>query len=179
VTVAMAGRAPASLLAVLLAGVAGAGAAGVAHAQDPAGEQVERVHRAYRAEPPAAAREQRLHERIEDSRGKIEGPSEPAAGAVDADVAERLAEALGVEVLEVRAIGTAQGPAYAAKVMNPGGNANAAFRVRTLVVDRESGEVLGELRSGIATAAGFPGGGPQFSTGGEERGFDMRRRSVR
>ncbi len=64
----------------------------------------------------------------------------PARGLTPQEVARRLAETYGVDVLRVRELEENGRRLYAITVMLPGGNRNDAFQVGTLLVDAESGE---------------------------------------
>ena len=71
------------------------------------------------------------------------------AAAVTKEEAERkLAETYGVEVIAKRTrAGEIDGrPVWFLTVMNPGGDSNAAFKVTTLAVDRDSGELVPAFR---------------------------------
>jgi hypothetical protein len=78
-------------------------------------------------------------------------------------------EGLGVEVLKVETVERDGRQVYALTVMNPPGDYNGAFMVRTLLVDGTTGGLLGEVphtpRTGAtevspeAPAAGPDGGG--------------------
>jgi hypothetical protein len=107
-----------------------------------------------------------------------DAPAQPGDAALAA-LKERLASELGVDVLDVRPVEANGRPVYAVKVMIPGGNSNDAFLVSTLVVDRESGEVLGRLPQPIETAAGFSKSGAQFEPDLDDSGQAMRRRTYR
>ena len=84
---------------------------------------------------------------------------------------------MGVEVLSVDRVAAGARPAYALKVMNPPGNYNAAFRVVTLLVDGDSGAVLGEIRT--PPSAETPDAFPGRREAGERGGLELRRRSHR
>ena len=118
-------------------------------------------------DPPS---EEDLLEQVRNLQESLATPAAPPEQepmvdeAVAAEIRQRLGEELGVEVLDVRAIEANDRQAYAAKIMNPGGDSNAAFQVTTLVVDRESGEVLGVLAPSIGTAAEFSRGGASFQS---------------
>jgi hypothetical protein len=71
----------------------------------------------------------------------------PAPGLSEEQVRSRVQEELGVEVLGLEVIDPNGPPAYAVRVMNPPGDYSAAFLVSTLLVDGETGEVLGEMRT--------------------------------
>ncbi|HEX6144992.1 MAG TPA: hypothetical protein VFZ01_19920 [Geminicoccaceae bacterium] len=92
------------------------------------------------------------------------GAPEPAAEPEEADataVAQAVAGRLGVEVLDVRTVDVQGRPLVAARVMEPGGNSNAAFLVQTLVIDPESGEVVGVFPGSESDFGSLPGpGGP-------------------
>jgi hypothetical protein len=82
-----------------------------------------------------------------------------------------------VEVLSVDRVAAGERPAFALKVMNPPGNYNAAFRVVTLLVDGDSGAVLGEIRT--TPSAETPDAFPGRREPGEQSGLELRRRSHR
>ncbi|MGH6943773.1 MAG: PepSY domain-containing protein, partial [Geminicoccaceae bacterium] len=72
----------------------------------------------------------------------------PAPKLSEDQVRQKVQDALGgeVQVLGLRVVEAAGRPAYAVKVMNPGGNYNAAFLVTTLLVDGDTGEILGQMQ---------------------------------
>lgn len=172
------------------------GAGGPALAQQPPSEehlmeQIERARRAFQADVRGAperpqASERDLIDQVRRMRegvgGEAAGESEAAPPLDEAGVAElrqRLGEALGVEVLGVQGIEADGRPAYAVRVMNPGGNSNDAFRVSTLIVDRDSGEVLGQLQQSVETATEFPEGGVRFQPNIDSSGLTIRQRTYR
>jgi len=67
----------------------------------------------------------------------------PAAAQVGQDeAAKKVAETYGVDVLKT-AEGEIDGqPVWLVTVMEPGGNSNSAFRVATLAVSKETGELV-------------------------------------
>ena len=81
-------------------------------------------------------------------------------------------DGLGVDVLRAELVERDGQPVYAVTVMNPPGNYNGAFMVRTLLVDGATGGLLGEVpqtpRAAApdltqdAPAAGFDGSGPEI-----------------
>jgi hypothetical protein len=143
------------------------------------------------------ASERTLNERLRQIQGEIEraepsgGPTRPAEELIrDMEVIERqlrseadgerpalseeevrslVREGLGVEVLKVETVERDGREVYALTVMNPPGDYNGAFMVRTLLVDGTTGGLLGEVphtpRTGAtdvspeAPAAGPDGGG--------------------
>lgn len=145
-------------------------------------EQIERTRKAFESdvsgEPGAKGDEERLIEKLQSVREGLSGDAAPAAGEV-AELRDRLAAQFGVEVLEVRDIETERGPAWAVKIMYPGGNSNVAFRVSTLAVDKETREVLGELSSTVRTGAGAAEAGAGLEPRTDERGLQTRRRTYR
>lgn len=147
-------------------------------------EQIERTRKAFESDvsgdPGRGAKgdEERLIEKLQSVREGLSGDAAPSAGEV-AELRDRLAAQFGVEVLEVRDIETERGPAWAVKVMQPGGNSNAAFRVSTLAVDKETREVLGELPSAVRTGAGAAEAGAGLEPRRDERGLQTRRRTYR
>ncbi len=66
--------------------------------------------------------------------------SSPATALTPHEVARRLAETYGVDVLRVRELEEDGRRLYAVTVMLPGGNRNDAFQVGTLLLDAETGE---------------------------------------
>lgn len=66
--------------------------------------------------------------------------SPEAAGAA-------LAERFSVKVLQVTPIERDGGQLYAVIVMNPGGNFNEAFKVTTIVVEAETGDLVTQFRT--------------------------------
>jgi DNA-binding FrmR family transcriptional regulator len=162
------------------------GVAGAARAQDqPVSEQqlIERLRQiqgevGQGAGRAAGASEQELLERVQRIQGEVGGAAPQAEAQLTADqVRQRISEDLGVEVLSVGRVSAGERPAYALKVMNPPGNYNAAFRVVTLLVDGDSGAVLGEIQTtpSAETSDAFPG----HRASGEESGLELRRRSHR
>jgi len=128
------------LVAGVLAGLVCASAPRSAQAQGDTGE----------AAPSAEQLIERLRRASEDprpeARADIEpetGAEMPAAGLSPAEIKARIEADLGVEVLEVRPADLDGRAVYAVKVMNPPGNTNSALMVGTLVVDGDSGDVLG------------------------------------
>jgi len=87
-------------------------------------------------------------------------------------------DSLGVEVLRTELSERDGQPVYAVTVMNPPGNYNAAFMVRTVLIDGTTGGIVGEVPQVPRTAA------PDLAAGGATSGFDgggleIRRRSHR
>jgi hypothetical protein len=122
----------------------------------------------------AGATERVLLERLQ----QIGGAAPQAEARLSADqVRQRISEDLGVEVLSVGRVAAGERAAYALKVMNPPGNYNAAFRVVTLLVDGDSGAVLGEIRT--TPSAETPDAFPGRREPGEQSGLELRRRSHR
>ena len=92
--------------------------------------------------------------------------------------AQRVAETYGVEALRVREMRAEDGRlAYAVTVMAPGGDANDAFRVTTLLVDAETGELIPQFRH-TPTGHEFSGA-PSNVPPTELDGPALRRRSIR
>jgi hypothetical protein len=161
------------------------GVADIARAQDQsvsAEQLIERLRQIQgevgRGEGGAAATEQELLERPQQVQGEVSGAAPQTAARLSADqVRQRVSEDLGVEVLSVDRVAAGERPAYALKVMNPPGNYNAAFRVVTLLVDGDSGAVLGEVQTApsVETPDAFPG----RREPGEQSGLELRRRSHR
>ena len=67
------------------------------------------------------------------------------AWITEEEVARRLAERFGVNVLASEQTLAEGRLAYRLKVMNAGGNRNGAFRVSTVVVDAETGELVSQF----------------------------------
>jgi uncharacterized membrane protein YkoI len=150
-----------------------------------------------RAAAQEQASERTLIERLRQTQGeseRVEPPGAPARpaeeGIRDIEVLERqlrsdaegqrpalseeevrslVREGLGVEVLKIETVERDGRQVYALTVMNPPGDYNGAFMVRTLLVDGTTGGLLGEVphtpRTGAtdvapeAPAAGPDGGG--------------------
>jgi len=94
------------------------------------------------------------------------------------EVRRLVRDGLGVDVLRAELVEQDGQPVYALTVMNPAGNDNAAFMVRTLLVDGATGGLLGEVPHTPRAAAphltqGAPAAGPD---GG---GLEIRRRTFR
>jgi hypothetical protein len=70
----------------------------------------------------------------------------PAAALSPDAVAVAIAKRFDVKILRVTAIERDGKSRYAVVVMNPGGNFNEAFRVTTLVVDAETGDLVAQFR---------------------------------
>jgi uncharacterized membrane protein YkoI len=141
---------------------------------------------------PVAAQErtsaQGLIERLQQIQGQVEPvAAQPVQGQparadesatgqpppLGEDEVRRLVrEGLGVDVLRVELVERDGRPVYALTVMNPPGNYNGAFMVRTLLVDGATGGLLGQVphtpRAAAlnltqdAPAAGFEGSGPEI-----------------
>jgi uncharacterized membrane protein YkoI len=95
------------------------------------------------------------------------------------EVRSLVREGLGVEVLKAEMVERDGRQVYALTVMNPPGNYNDAFMVRTLLVDGATGGLLGEVRDTPRTGAtdvapSAPAAGPR--DGG---GLEIRRRTHR
>ncbi len=91
------------------------------------------------------------------------------------EVAARVAEAYGVEILQVKRDDLIGGPAYAVKVMDRGGESNAAFRVTTLMVDGTTGELIPQFRH--RTFGYRPSGTPRRELGSGNVGEPLRLRT--
>ena len=157
-----------------------------AHAQDQpvsAQQLIERLRQiqgeaGQREGRAAGASEQDLLERLQRIQGEVGGGAPQAEAQLSADqVRQRISEDLGVEVLSVDRVADGERAAYALKVMNPPGNYNAAFRVVTLLVDGDSGAVLGEIQT--TPSAETPDAFPGRREPGEQSGLELRRRSHR
>ncbi|MCK6451237.1 MAG: PepSY domain-containing protein [Alphaproteobacteria bacterium] len=80
-----------------------------------------------------------------------------AAGAamMPDEVSKKVSQQFGVKVLRVISTDLDGRRAFSVRVMSPGGNSNEAFRVDTLMVDAETGQLLRAFRhlpSGYALA---------------------------
>jgi hypothetical protein len=101
-----------------------------------------------------------------------------AAALPEQQIAKRIAEQLGVQVLKVTPTDGGDPPTYAVRVMNPPGNDNAAFLVSTLLVDAITGAVLGQARP--APSAAWPDATPLTRTPQDvDSGPELRRRTFR
>lgn len=100
-----------------------------------------------------------------------------AAQALMSESAARAAleKEYGVQVLRVEP-GEQDGvPVFVVRVMNPGGNFNEAFQVNTLVVDRQTGNLVRQFRHG---PSGVRGTGGERSGTEENSGPILRRESL-
>jgi hypothetical protein len=157
-------------IGLLLAALAGAI---LAQGTNPAGPDV-----------PGA---QQLIDRLRQIQGEIGGTQAgggedratqvPAPELSEDQVRSRLQEELGVEVVGLRVVEVEGRPAYAVKVMNPPGNYNAAFRVVTLLVDGDTGEVLGEVQA--TPDAEDPDAFAPRRVPADASGLELRRRTWR
>jgi hypothetical protein len=98
------------------------------------------------------------------------------AALSEEEVRSLVREGLGVEVLKAETVERDGRQVYALTVMNPPGDYNGAFVVRTLLVDPTTGGLLGEVPHTPRTAApdvDAPAAGPD---GG---GLEIRRRTHR
>ena len=150
-------------------------------AQEPTGDQplTDRFQQIQGQAAPPAAQPSQEPARAGEPNG---APSEARATerpALSADeVRTLLAEGLGVDVLRIEAIESAQGPAYAVTVMNPPGNDDSAFLVETLLVDGATGGLLGQVPQAPRAAAP----GVAVSTRRaipDDTGLEIRRRTYR
>lgn len=106
----------------------------------------------------------------------LEAPATIEGGLPPGRIRARIAEELGVEVLDVQAAETADGPAYAVKVMNPPGDSNSALMVGMLLVDPATGNVLGRAERFPTFSESVPlVRDPEVDAGGPE----LRRRTYR
>jgi uncharacterized membrane protein YkoI len=101
---------------------------------------------------------------------------QPALG--EDEVRRLVQEGLGVDVLSAELVERDGQPVYALTVMNPPGNYNGAFMVRTLLVDGATGGLLGQVPHTPRAAApqltqDAPAAGPDGS------GLEIRRRTHR
>jgi hypothetical protein len=135
--------------------------------------------------------EQQLIDRLQqiqsEASGAVTGPAQPTApGGAGADekllseqqVRQRISGRLGVQVLKVDRVEAGGRSAYAVKVMNPPGNYNGAFLVTTLLVDGDTGEVLGQVLT--TPNANDPDALPTERRPGDQgSGPELRRRTYR
>jgi hypothetical protein len=139
----------------LLIGLAGAV---LLPAVAPAAEQ-QRESKAYAEPGPEAARQ-------------------AAIALPEQQIAKRIAEKLGVQVLGVTPTSAKDPPTYAVRIMNPPGNDNAALLVSTLLVDASTGAILGQERP--VPSAAQPDVTPLTRTPEDaDGGRDVRRRTYR
>ena len=99
----------------------------------------------------------------------------PALG--EEEVRALVREGLGVDVLSARLVERDGQPVYALTVMNPPGNYNGAFMVRTLLVDGATGGLLGQVPHTPRAAA--PQRPEARAAGPEASGPEIRRRTYR
>ena len=127
------------------------------------------------AAPPAPGA-QELLDRLREIGSDVGAAPRPAPGLSEEEVRSRLEDELGVEVLGLEVVDPNGPPAYAVRVMNPPGDYDGAFLVGTLLVDGDSGEVLGEMRPPPSVAA--PGALPESRRPGlDASGREIRRRT--
>lgn len=96
------------------------------------------------------------------------------AQVTESSVRAMLTDEYGVEVLEIRAVDTADGPVYEAVVMNPGGDSNAAFQVGVVRIDAQSGKLVPQVSHG---PSGYETGGAATLGIPEGSGPTLRRES--
>lgn len=126
------------------------------------------------AQPPSGAEE--LIGRIQVIEAELR-PAGPPALSED-EVRELVQDSLGVEVLRTELVERDGQPVYAVTVMNPPGNYNAAFMVRTVLIDGTTGGIVGEVPQVPRTAASDQAVGTATS-GFDGGGLEIRRRSHR
>lgn len=81
----------------------------------------------------------------------------------------------GVEVLDIEPATIDGSPVFRVTVMNPGGNYNEAFMVTTLILDRQTGQLVRTFRQGAQGAESLA---PGRREAGENSGPALRRRSL-
>jgi hypothetical protein len=128
------------------------------------------------------ASEQELLERLRQLQSEIgaerASSTPPAEAQLSPDqVRQQISQTLGVQVLRIERVAAGERPTYELKVMNPPGNYNAAFRVVTLLVDGDTGEVLGEVQA--TPDAENPDAFPARREPGPDSGPGLRRRTWR
>jgi hypothetical protein len=128
------------------------GGAAQAQTDAPSAEQlIERLRQIQGSEQAEAGQAgapsaEGMIERLRQIGAEVGTAQAPAPRLSEDQVRARLQDELGVDVLDLRTVEVDGRPGYAAKVMNPPGNYNAAFLVSTLLVDGDTGQVLGEMR---------------------------------
>ena len=135
-----------------------------------------------RAEPsgqPARPGAEELIREIEVIERQLASDSAGEAPALsEEEVRSLLREGLGVEVLKAETVEHEGRQVYALTVMNPPGDYNGAFMVRTLLVDRTTGGLLGEVpRTPRTSATDLSPGAPAAGVNGG--GLEIRRRTHR
>ena len=129
------------------------------------------------AEPSSRAEElSRQVEVIQEQLRSGAASQDPALG--EEEVRRLVHEGLGVDVLMAETVERDGSQVYALTVMNPPGDYNGAFMVRTLLVDGTTGDLLGEVphtprAAGTDLSPGAPAAGPDSS------GPEIRRRTFR
>ena len=156
-------------------------------AQEPAGEQelIERLRQIQgqleRGQPPAEPprRAEELIREVEVIQQRLRSEPTGQGPRLSEDEVRRLVrEGLGVDVLKAEAIEHDGRQVYALTVMNPPGDYNAAFMVRTVLVDGTTGGLLGEVpQTPRVGATGWLPGAP--AAGPDSKGPEIRRRSYR
>lgn len=111
----------------------------------------------------------------QDSLGDAVTDRQPALG--EDEVRRLVREGLGVDVLSAELVEREGQPVYALTVMNPPGNYNGAFMVRTLLVDGATGGLLGEVPHTPRVAA--PQTQDTRAAGPDGSGLEIRRRTYR
>lgn len=103
------------------------------------------------------------------------GPAAAQTLMTESEARAALEEEYGVQVLRVEP-GEQDGvPVFVVRVMNPGGNFNEAFQVNTLVINRQTGELVRQFRHG---PSGMRGAGGARAGANENSGPILRRESV-
>jgi hypothetical protein len=127
--------------------------------------------------PEATTSDQELIERLRAVRRDLQAEAaiEAAPMLGEDEVQSLVAEGFGVEILRVEATESQGRPAYAVTVMNPPGNDNSAFAVETLLIDGETGGLLGKVPQTPQVAAPGPSGRSDL----DRSGLEIRRRTYR
>ncbi|HSA81603.1 MAG TPA: hypothetical protein VLE23_12350 [Geminicoccaceae bacterium] len=171
-------RRPRSIWLGLTLGALALGVPDAARAQDQPVSEQQLIERLRQIQGEIAEGQGRGAGATEQPKGEASGAAPQAKARLSAEeVRRQISEDLGVEVLSIDPVAVEERPAYALKVMNPPGNYNAAFRVVTLLVDGDSGAVLGEIQT--APSAETPDAFPGRRETGEQSGAELRRRSHR
>lgn len=179
------------ILATVGVGVAGCGLALLGSqvivrpaAQEPTSEEalIERLRQSQgelgRAQTPGepARPAEELIQKIEVLERQLpsESPGQRLALSEE-EVRELVSEGFGVEVLKAETVEHHGRPAYALTVMNPPGDYDGAFLVRTLLVDGATGTLLGQLPQTPRTSVPDPAPPAVI----EGSGLEIRRRTHR
>lgn len=181
------GAALAACCALTYALLMSAGALPAAAQEAPSAEALLERLRQIEGELRPGARPPEAPSSAEELIGRIRVIEEDLRTATDAAMSPALSEdevrtlvqdSLGVEVLRAELLERDGQPVYALTVMNPPGNYNSAFMVRTILIDGMTGGIVGEVpqvprtaASDLATSA--------VTSGPDGNGLEIRRRTYR